>query len=616
MSVLTDRVVSELRHPAFDKAAYERYRLARRLGEAVSGMDDPSMVRVADAAHMRADDYVIGLVVGGSARAYPLWVVDNYHVVNDRVDGERFFVASCERCQSGSAFRAEVEGNPDREPVFRSIGFLNATLLLKDLRTGSHWIHYEGLGLDRRAAGVRLPWIPTYHMEWSDWVLLHPDTVVMVPPEDPTHPDARHGHGREEMFARAGMDAAFLPTIIGDIDRTFPENEVVLGVDGRTESVAYPLRDVQRERGVVVDRVDGEPIVVLAGPRADGFTMSAFVPTLDDRSLTFVREGDGFVDRETGSRWTIEGSAVQGPLAGRVLEPVAWFCVRWHAWIYSHRGTRLFRSRTEPAALGVEDVPELEPFDALLRGLTEQGHEVRVGEPVVSQRRPREAVASVTVYVDGDRLNLHAFETDRCARDLHAFDASWSGHPLRPRSHEGRTRRIGRLVIESDPEDRFADPTNIVPLPDSVIRWSKVLAAPALDGAVQDADVPSEPVGTGFTDMARGLRLAGFEVIDIGFLPPSQLRVGADNGIGLTIDAERFVLYRFGSVESALGYAATEPHTFAFGCYVIRSTPETMYQYQPAEVLYAGDEWVRWSTLPEDPRFRQALEGVVAQDPA
>ena len=190
--------------PLFDKRAFGRYRIPRLLGEAVSGMDDPAIVAAASADHMRTDDYVIGLVFRGRARAYPLWIVDNYHVVNDRVAGERILVASCERCQSGSAFVPDVPGDPEREPLFRSVGFLNATLVLKDLRSASHWLHYDGLGLDRRAAGRRLPWIPTYHMEWGDWLALHPDSEVMVPPDDVTHPDARHGHGREEIFARPG----------------------------------------------------------------------------------------------------------------------------------------------------------------------------------------------------------------------------------------------------------------------------------------------------------------------------------------------------------------------------------------------------------------------------
>ncbi|MGQ0670445.1 MAG: DUF3179 domain-containing (seleno)protein, partial [Actinomycetota bacterium] len=323
--------------PGFDREAYDRFRIPRRLGEAISGWDDPEMASASEAHHMRQDDYVVGLVFRGSARAYPIWVVDNYHVVNDRVDGERFFVTSCERCQSGSAFVAQVGGKSDREPLFRSVGFLNATLLLKDFRTASHWIHFEGFALDRLSAGTRLPWIPAYHMEWKDWVALHPDTTVMVPPADPGHPDARHGHGREEFFSRPGMDPAFLLSVLGPLDSTYPENEMVLGIEGESDWFGYPLREVQREGGVVHDTIDGDRIVVLAGPRPDGFTMAAFATRAAGRELSFDREDGAFRDRETGSRWTIEGNAIEGLLACRRLEPVRAFYVRWHALIYNHR---------------------------------------------------------------------------------------------------------------------------------------------------------------------------------------------------------------------------------------------------------------------------------------
>ena len=39
------------------------------------------------------------------------------------------------------------------------------------------------------------------------------------------------------------MDAAFLPTIVGDLDRTFPENEMVLAIEGDGEWLAFPLHD-------------------------------------------------------------------------------------------------------------------------------------------------------------------------------------------------------------------------------------------------------------------------------------------------------------------------------------------------------------------------------------
>src|SRR5438046_8575994 len=82
----------------FDRDAFERLRLPRRMGEAISGVDGAEMVGGSVARHMRSDDYVIGLTHGGVSRAYPLWVIDNYHVVNDRVGPDRLVVTSCERC--------------------------------------------------------------------------------------------------------------------------------------------------------------------------------------------------------------------------------------------------------------------------------------------------------------------------------------------------------------------------------------------------------------------------------------------------------------------------------------------------------------------------------------
>jgi hypothetical protein len=45
-------------------------------------------------------------------------------------------------------------------------------------------------------------------------------------------------------------------------------------------------------------------------------------PQLDGRTLTFRATGDAFEDRETRSRWTLDGRAVAGPLAGRRLTSV------------------------------------------------------------------------------------------------------------------------------------------------------------------------------------------------------------------------------------------------------------------------------------------------------
>jgi Protein of unknown function (DUF3179) len=593
----------------FDKAAYDRFKLPRRMGEAVATWDDPELVPGARATHMRGDDYVVGLVFLGSARAYPLWVIDNYHIINDHIGDQRVVVTSCERCQSGSAFLADVPGRPDREPLFRAVGFLNATLLMKDLRMGSYWCHYDGRGLSRQATGISLPWIPTYHMEWRDWLGLHPETDVMVPPIDPRHPDARHGHGREEIFARPGMDPEFLPTIVGEYDTTYPENEVVLGIDGPAPA-AYPLREVQAAGGVVHDRLDGTDIVVFAGPRVDGFTMAAYRASVRGMALRFTRAEGVFRDLQTDSTWNIEGASQAGTLEGARLEPIRSFPVRWHAWIYQRRESRLFRHAGAPRRVIGAAPEDLAGFGPFLEELERSGHVVEIEGPVVSQLRPRRSLATVTVRIGGDRLSLHRFTSSSAAADYDALEGAWSGLPLRSRSREGRTRRLGCIVVESDPVGRFEDPANVVPRPEGAMGWSRLLGDPVLDRAANRdgaaMGMPATAGEPGFLQILRGFRLSAFEVLHAAFLPPSQLRVGCEDGIALSLEGDWFLLYRFSDPASASQYGASEPHAIVAGQFVLRSVPSDMYVF-PTEILYAGEDRTSWSTLLTEPRFERAF---------
>jgi len=52
----------------------------------------PDMVPAADAGFLDGDDVVIGVVVGGKARAYPVKILNWHEVVNDDAGGEPFVV--------------------------------------------------------------------------------------------------------------------------------------------------------------------------------------------------------------------------------------------------------------------------------------------------------------------------------------------------------------------------------------------------------------------------------------------------------------------------------------------------------------------------------------------
>ena len=53
---------------------------------------NPPTVPASEAAHMRAEDCVIGVTVKGRSRAYPYWIADKYHAVNDTLSGEQIII--------------------------------------------------------------------------------------------------------------------------------------------------------------------------------------------------------------------------------------------------------------------------------------------------------------------------------------------------------------------------------------------------------------------------------------------------------------------------------------------------------------------------------------------
>jgi hypothetical protein len=55
---------------------------------AIPAIDDPEFVSGADAElQMRAQEPVLGVVIGGEARAYSLWQLDAHEIVNDEIAG-------------------------------------------------------------------------------------------------------------------------------------------------------------------------------------------------------------------------------------------------------------------------------------------------------------------------------------------------------------------------------------------------------------------------------------------------------------------------------------------------------------------------------------------------
>ena len=590
------------------------FELPLHVGKLIACWDDPKVTTVDQAAHMRPDDYVVGLEYKGNYRAYPLWITDNYHMINDTIAGDAVLFSTCERCQSGSAFISQIDG---QNVKFSAMGMYNASLTMvnrKRVKGEMHslWLHYEGIALNGPLKGMFLEQIPTYHMTWAEWIELHPETNVMLPPDDPHHRDARHGHGREEIFSRPGMDPPLAKTITGHFDHQYPENEIVLGINIDAGIRAYPLIEVKHQGGTVNDDLGNLPIAVFSGPQPEQVTMSAFIRKVDGRILTFECEPKGFRDIETQSLWNIEGRAISGELEGVQLQPLRWQYVRWHAWVYPHPNTELYRS-DKPLFPYPEfpSYPQVEVFRDILDKLTDVVSKLHFSNVIYNLSLPHEADAGICIYAGSDRLNVYKFTSEAAANDYVELQGAWYCMPFDTKIARKRVLNINEFVVESDPTDQYAEPTQTVHYPDNQTPWSKLVEDTEwIQDLLSPASAKKQAEGS-FASLVNFLKEKRYDVVEVAFLPHSQQRPGTISSIAATIEGDRFAIYQCVDKDTAVKVADEVTHALQVGSWVFRSIPVLMYADPHYEMGQLPDNEIDWSKLLKKEAFHCHLTDFI-----
>ena len=214
---------------------------------------------------------------------------------------------------------------------------------MADRQTGSVWTHLEGVALQGDLADARMPILPLIHTTWAEWTELHPDTTVL----DNNTPYFRQY--RPVSIGGRGLGPQFVETLLG-WDSRLPGNAVVVGVYRAGESRAYALEALPWGLGVINDSLSGEPILV-AHKREAAFGI-AYSRVVSGLVLSFSVEGGDIVDDQTGTLWSIDGVALEGPLVGERLGFVTSFITEWYGWSAFHPGTGIHDEAVALAALG------------------------------------------------------------------------------------------------------------------------------------------------------------------------------------------------------------------------------------------------------------------------
>jgi hypothetical protein len=262
-----------------------------------------------------------------------------HEIVNDTLGSRAVLVTYCPLTGSGIAFDPRVNGENGEFRRFGVSGLLyENNLIMFDRLNESLWNQMllgAQCGPDRGTDLARLPIIET---TWGEWKRRHPLTTVLT---TNTGHERSYGEYPYGDYAQVDNDQTLFPS--SPWDRSRPPKELVLGITEGDEAVAYPfgLLGSQGQTVAINDAIGGRSILVTFGQGAQ--TAQAFDRTVDGATLTFAVEDPTaitFRDIETGSLWRADGVAVDGPHAGRQLQPLAdAYTVFWFAWSVFHPGT-------------------------------------------------------------------------------------------------------------------------------------------------------------------------------------------------------------------------------------------------------------------------------------
>lgn len=300
--------------------------------DGIPALTDPEKLSAGSADWLSDDDYVLGIVRNGQARAYPLKILYRHEIINDTLGGDKSVVSYCPLTGSGIHFDGKV-GNLRSD--FGVSGMLWKSNLILYNRSGkeSWWSQMLGRSVNGPHTGDQLTHLPIVETTWGTWKELYPNTKTL---------SLNTGYGiNYQRFPYGNYEDLNAPAwgwAIPDkyIDDSLPPKRRVFGIMATDKAVAYPF-DALGKYPVLNHIVDGEPLLIVH--HADSRFSAAYERELNDQTLSFKKVDDTnrfpytLRDSQTQSTWTLTGEAIDGPLKGAQLKQKsnAFVCF-WFAW--------------------------------------------------------------------------------------------------------------------------------------------------------------------------------------------------------------------------------------------------------------------------------------------
>lgn len=231
--------------------------------DGIRSVDAPEFVSPEAATWVAADTPILGVFVGGAARAYPVHILEYHQIVNDVLGGTAVVITYDPLAGTPRIFRRTLEG---RTLSFGVSGLLyNSNFLIYDRETESLWSQFTGQAISGPLAGKTLERIRVRQETAAAWKARHPGSKILARPDR-----YRINYGYSRYSAYWISDQIHFP--VNARDSRYHPKRLVVGVVVNRKSRAYLDSLVTKAGGKIEDRFEGRKIEIHYDPNAAVFT--------------------------------------------------------------------------------------------------------------------------------------------------------------------------------------------------------------------------------------------------------------------------------------------------------------------------------------------------------
>ncbi|TVR11985.1 MAG: DUF3179 domain-containing protein [Planctomycetota bacterium] len=305
-----------------------------------ASIDNPGQQPFAQRKWKTPNQPLIVVRINQSVRAYPLSLLMDREVINDKLGGTPISVTWCPLCDSALVFIRELD-----EQVFAlgvSGKLRHSNLILYDRLNGSLWQQATGEALTGPWQGRHLDMLPIRIMTTAKMLKEFPDAEVA------TDRSGRIGYHRGHTYGDYDtIQGRPSPDLIADLpDLPVPLMQRVLAIpDGERWLVMvdrpeffHTIIEGQTGRMIVLNRPGAESGIPPSGERRIHGDPVAWSDTLNGNDLMLqvydqTQDNGAILYDQEGNEWGIQGRALTGPRKGEQLTPIihrrmfafAWF---------------------------------------------------------------------------------------------------------------------------------------------------------------------------------------------------------------------------------------------------------------------------------------------------